>query len=323
MPDLSTTALGYAARGWHVFPLRPDDRPADPDHPKKPAFPDHAADRCSGREPRCRAAGAHVGWELRATTDPDRIRRAWSSAAYGIGIACGPSGLLVVDLDVPKRDQTPPPEWQQQGVRDGADVFSTICARHDDDGAPEVWNTHIVRTTSGGHHLYLAHPPGEPLRNTTGQRGRGLGWLVDTRGHGGYVVAAGSTIGGRAYEVLHDADPVAVPGWLAKLLRPEPFRAPRGVLGDLSAYRLDAYLRGAISRTLAKLAETTEGGRNDGLFIAAQSLGQLAAGGAVSEAVITDVLTPAGRSLGLAEGEIGSTIRSGLTAGARRPRRIA
>ena len=64
MSDLLTAALGHAARGWHVFPLRPDD--------KRPAFPDHSADDCTGRDPRCR--GGHVGWEARATTDPDRIR---------------------------------------------------------------------------------------------------------------------------------------------------------------------------------------------------------------------------------------------------------
>jgi hypothetical protein len=78
---LRAAALAYAARGWHVFPLRPDD--------KRPAFPGHDADHCTGADPRCRAAGRHVQWEERATTCPDRIARAWSSLPYGIGIACG------------------------------------------------------------------------------------------------------------------------------------------------------------------------------------------------------------------------------------------
>jgi len=90
MPDdpraaLAAAALDAAARGWHVFPLRPGD--------KRPAYPDHTADRCTGTDPRCRAG--HQGWEPRATTDPARITRAWTAAAYNIGIATGPSGLIV------------------------------------------------------------------------------------------------------------------------------------------------------------------------------------------------------------------------------------
>jgi len=68
---LLRNALDYAERGWAVFPVRPNDKP--------PAFPDHGPDRCTGRDLRCRRAGEHVGWEQRATTDPDRIRSAWGS----------------------------------------------------------------------------------------------------------------------------------------------------------------------------------------------------------------------------------------------------
>ena len=66
LDSLRAAALSATARGWHVFPLRPDDRPGDPDHAKKPAFPDHGEDRCTRTDPRCRAG--HTGWEARATT---------------------------------------------------------------------------------------------------------------------------------------------------------------------------------------------------------------------------------------------------------------
>src|SRR5690349_10328187 len=53
MNELMRAALDAADRGWHVFPVRPNN--------KRPAFPDHPAETCRGRDPRCRAAGAHVG----------------------------------------------------------------------------------------------------------------------------------------------------------------------------------------------------------------------------------------------------------------------
>ncbi len=111
-------ALDAAERGWPVFPIRPND--------KRPAFPDHTADRCIGRDLRCRAG--HQGWEPRATTDPDRIRRAWSMAPYNIGIATGRAGLVVVDLDQPKPgNDSPPAAWRLPGVANGADVLAVLA----------------------------------------------------------------------------------------------------------------------------------------------------------------------------------------------------
>jgi hypothetical protein len=312
---LREAALAAAARGWHVFPLRPDDRPADPDHAKRPAFPDHAADTCPGTDPRCRAG--HTGWEPRATTDPARIARAWQHTPYGVGIACGPSGLLVIDLDVPKPGQAMPTGWAADGVHDGADVLAVLAERA---GQPFP-ATHTVATGRGGIHLYFRHPAdGPPLRNTQSGNGGGLGWLVDTRAHGGYVVAAGSTAAGRPYTVLHDADPAPLPGWLAERLRPVPLRPAGPMVVDLPPDRRGAYLRAALENTVVRLGEAREGGRNHALFMAAQTLGQLVAGGALTEDAVTSVLTNTARGIGLRDREIARTIRSGLAAGARRPR---
>ncbi|GGQ77699.1 bifunctional DNA primase/polymerase [Couchioplanes azureus] len=317
---LRVAALDHATRGWHVFPLRPDNRPHDPDQAKRPAFPDHAEDRCPGIDPRCRTG--HTGWEPRATTDPHRIGPAWQRVPYNIGLACGPSGLVVIDLDVRKPGQQPPPELADMDPRDGADVFGLLCARHTDDGAPEAWNTYTVRTGSGGTHLYYRHPPGPPLRNTQGTRG-GLGWLIDTRAHGGYVVAPGSTVGGRAYHVLLDRPPAVLPAWIATLLRPAELVGPRTLLRDFSAFRRSAYVRAAVERTLDRLGAARAPGRNNALYIAALSLGQLAAGGALTEAEVYEALTPTALAIGLSERETARTIRSGLLAGARNPRKVA
>jgi hypothetical protein len=86
---LLTAALAAAAQGFHVFPLRPGT--------KRPAL--HGEKSCPRTGP-CR--DGHRGWEQRATTDLGRIRQCWSAAPFNIGIATGPSGLVVVDLDTPK-----------------------------------------------------------------------------------------------------------------------------------------------------------------------------------------------------------------------------
>ncbi|MDG4818258.1 bifunctional DNA primase/polymerase [Micromonospora sp. WMMD956] len=320
MPDLLAAALAYAERGWHVFPLRPDTRTADEDDAKRPAFPSRCtADRCNLIDPRCKAAGRHVGWEKRATIDPTRIRRAWSTRPYGIGIACGPSGLVVVDLDVPKHpDDTPPPQWA--GAAGGLDVLAALAARHS--GAIDT--TYTVTTGRGGSHLYYQHPASGPqLRNTTSDRGRGLGWKVDTRAHGGYVVAAGCTVAGRPYTVALDVDPAPLPNWLTALLAPAPRPAHRPAAVALPADRHGRYLAAAIRRQVDHLTTAPDGTRNHALFTSAVALGQLAAGGALTEDDVTAVLEPAALAIGLRPAEIARTIASGLRTGARNPRTLA
>ncbi len=186
---MAAAAVTAAERGWHVFPCRPGD--------KRPMV-----DR----------------WEQRACADPERVAAHWPAAA-NVGVACGPSGLLVVDLDS-HRDL--PPDWQAiPGVVDGRDVLAQLC-----DWAGQPWpHTYTAATPSGGWHLYFRAPDSAGLRNTAGL----LGPQIDTRGQGGYVVGAGSVIGGRVYQVLDDQPPVPLPAWLrAALTRPrsQPRQAP-------------------------------------------------------------------------------------------------
>ena len=214
---LLNAARWCAGRDWHVFPLRPGD--------KRPAFPDHKAEECTGTDLRCRSG--HQGWEP-APLDPGRIGRAWARTPYNIGIACGPSGLLVIDLDKPKPGEEPPPQWAEPGITDGADVLAALCERH---GQPFPCETFMVRTRRGGLHLNFTTPPGVRLGITSGHSERGLGWLIDTRGHGGYVVAPGSFVdlpdGTGRYQVLYDRPPAPLPDWLATLLKPATRQPPR------------------------------------------------------------------------------------------------
>ena len=316
-PALLGAALALAGRGWHVFPLRPGM--------KIPAFPDHSVTHCAGRDPRCRAG--HTGWEERATTDPARIRRAWTARPYGIGVACGPSGLLVIDLDTPKPEDPPrPAEWDLPGVVDGSDAFAVLCERA---GQPYPGETYTVRTGRGGTHLYYRQPEDGPaFGNTTGGTTIGLGWKIDTRGRGGLVVAAGSTVASNPYTAVLDLDPAPLPGWLADALRPEPMPAP-AVIPRLSGSRAGRWVGAALAAEVARVTGAAGGAHNAELYAAARILGELVAGGALPEQHVRDALRSAAAGLanttgcGCTPGAIERTITSGLRAGARRPRQVA
>lgn len=125
-PLFLDAALAVAGRGWPVFPLRPRS--------KAPAL--HRQDRCPETGV---CAGGHVKWEQRATTDPAIITRCWSHKPYNIGLATGPAGLIVIDLDMPKANSS-------QDAPGGADNLLALCERA---GQP-VPATLTVRTPPAG-----------------------------------------------------------------------------------------------------------------------------------------------------------------------------
>jgi len=299
-------ALDAAHRGWHVFPLKPGT--------KRPAFPDHDERHCDRLDPRCR--DGHTGWEPRATLDERRITRGWSTTPYNVGIACGPSRLVVVDLDTPKPGDTPPGEWDRPGIRTGADVLAALAVEA---GQPYPGDTYTVSTPSGGTHLYFTAPAGADFRNTAGS----LGPLVDTRAGGGYVVAAGSEANGRGYVVQVDGPAAELPGWLVDRLRPAELPPQQAVQVTVPGGRAGAYLRAAIEAEIARVTGSPARGHNTALYRAAIALGQLVAGGDLDERDVTAWLTEAAASVGQRPGEAARTIASGLQAGARRPRSVA
>jgi hypothetical protein len=304
-------ALGYAARGWHVFPLQPGS--------KRPACPGHRATDCDRTDPFCRSG--HIGWEGRATTNPARITRAWSSRPYGIGIACWPSRIVVVDLDIAKDDQRPPARFSRRGVHTGAQALDIVAAEHNASVAP----TYTVRTPSGGTHLYYRAPTDLGLRNSTGI----LGWLIDTRAGGGYVVAPPTSIDEHAYTVADPRDLAPLPGWLTRLLARDsvPARSPATLPAVTHTGQVARYVAAAVAGETAKVRLALPGSRNHTLFCAAVALGQLVAGGQLDERAAGSALTDAtavhitNRAFTPSEAE--ATIRSGLRTGARNPRTAA
>ena len=289
---LSLAATALAERGWHVFPCQPGG--------KRPAL--------------------RQDWEHRATTDTARIARCWETGPFNVGVACGPSCLVVIDLDTPKPGEAKPPEHAHDtGVNDGADVLAALCEE-----AGQPWpagTTFTVATPSGGMHLYFTAPPGTAYRNTA----RRLGWLIDTRATGGYVVGPGSVIGDRRYTVVNPDPPAPLPAWLAaRLADPDPPEPTGAALGDGigdrqgTGYALTA-LRGEVDRVLA----ARPGTRNDTLNHAAFALGQLTAAGVLPPRLAWDALASAAASIGLPPREAARTIASGLNSGTRKPRRAA
>ncbi|WP_141205795.1 bifunctional DNA primase/polymerase [Streptomyces griseorubiginosus] len=275
-------ALDAAERGWHVFPLRPGT--------KRPAL--HGEQACP-RSGDC--ASGHRKWEQRATTDPDRIRAAWSRSPFNVGIATGPSGLVVVDLDVPK-------DKGSSDAPGGATTFRALCERA---GHP-VPDTYRTRTASGGEHLYFAAPDGIRLANTAGT----IGELVDTRAWGGYVVAAGSHTPAGPYEALCGSVAAPLPSWLQSILEPAP-RAPQAPSGAVAG-QSRRYADVALGSEVRSVATAQLGAREAALFRAARALGRFVAWGDLPRHVVEQALQEAGEAAGLTVAECRSTLRSAL-----------
>ena len=162
---LRKAALTFAGHGWYVFPIVPGN--------KYPPI---------------------VKWSVEATTDPEQINRWWDeNPNANIGIATGPSGLSVIDLDV-KKDKP------------GIENFRVLCQQNGN-----VPPTMTFQTPTGGQHLVYK---GTGLKSTYEKLGKG----IDTRCEGGYIVAPGSIVPEGIYRVIQRGEPAPIPQWLAGLI---------------------------------------------------------------------------------------------------------
>jgi hypothetical protein len=216
-------ALGYANRGWPVFPVH-----SAVDGGCTCAKGAH----CTSPAKHPRTANGHK----EATTDEAAIREWWGQwPEANIGIATGEaSGIVVLDVD-----------------HGGEDTLYELCGEYG-----QLPDTVTVLTGSGGRHLYFRHPGGY-VGNSQGRLGPGL----DVRGDGGYVVAPPSMhVSGRTYEWEASSHPDEVPladmpGWLTNArhregpserlsLRDTLKGVPEGGRDD-AIFRLAAWARGA------------------------------------------------------------------------------
>ncbi|GAA2849512.1 hypothetical protein GCM10010472_03120 [Pseudonocardia halophobica] len=270
------------------------------------------------------AAGFHVfpvrpraktpaipAWEQAATRDPAQIERWWRSVPFNVGLAVGRSGIVVIDLDQPKPDTTDP----ARRARSGREALLDLAVAH----GQVLPVTASVRTPSGGEHRYFRMPNGVELRNSQGL----LAPLIDTRGAGGYVLAAGSVLPAGRY--VGDGGVIAeLPAWLATLLTPPVVHTAEPQL-RLSRTRATAYLDAILIDETAAVTHAAVGTRHTARLRAARTLGRLVAGGELDLDEARSVLLQAARTHVGADTtvrEVERDVEDGLAFGARRPRRI-
>ena len=141
MPDPNPflqAAEAYARSGWYVFPLKPRE--------KRPAT-EHGLDD--------------------ATTNLDTIRRWWTKTpTANIGLNCGKSGLVVVDLD-------------KHGKWDGLQEWAIFTTKHH-----LTPHTSTSVTGGGGRHLLFKSPDGIEIKSVNARLSPG----IDVKAEGGYIV---------------------------------------------------------------------------------------------------------------------------------------
>ncbi|WP_423836005.1 bifunctional DNA primase/polymerase [Streptomyces endophytica] len=116
--------------------------------------------------PPCHGGCGRLGHGVHdASTDPFTIRRMFAAApwATGYGIACGlpPHHLIGLDLDI-------------KNGADGLTALLLLAEAHDFPVPPTI----MVRTPSGGRHVWFTGPPSPPVPNSVGRLAPG----IDVRG---------------------------------------------------------------------------------------------------------------------------------------------
>lgn len=276
-------ALNALNRGFHIFPVAVGQKIP---HPQ---------------------AG---NWGQTATNDPTQVITFWTQIdpRANIGVACKPSQLLVVDLDRAKK------EWALKGTEweyvhaaygplvQGEDLFDEMKFKlaTGDDQEVDPYETHVVRTGSGGLHLYYRWPSHWPrISQASPVKG-----LVDVRGnggqHGGYVLGEGSRTEAGAYAEGTNFSISLPPKWIRQLVAEKPAQPKVRFTGLRQP--------GAISHSglVESVRNAGEGNRNNALLWASRTMCEEGA----TEADCLATLGPAAREAGLGDFEIERTIQS-------------
>ena len=268
---LLAAAMAYQRRGWHLFPT----------------------DGADGKHPAVR-------WGTAASNDLEQILTWFTLDGFtGIGIACGPSHLYVVDVDAYKPEAAESLRWL---TNNGYLLPRTLSA---------------VTPSGGAHYYYATASPA--LRNSNaGLPGieRKLGG-IDARGDGGFVVAPPTRrADGTEYEFLPEerwaAQPAPYPNWLRPSAAPAPpllLGASPAVVQPLEQIERLHYAFAALRERARSVEVAEEGTRQTTLFQATSVLGRLVARGYIDRLPVEQELSTAAGTAGLGAKEIRATLK--------------
>ncbi|MFE6049233.1 bifunctional DNA primase/polymerase [Kitasatospora sp. NPDC056446] len=344
-PDALAVARWCAAQGWPVHPLAPG-RKTPPANCALCQESPHSPTECA-----CPRLGRWCHGFHAATLDQDVLTGWWqTNPDFGTGVACGPAGLVVIDVDshpgpVPARDRILPgipihEHVDLDGLENGYHTLALLAALRSSPAPTEDTSTLRVRTPSGGLHIWYLDDDHHRFTCSTGSStGRALAWQVDVRAHGGYIVAPGTTTSAGTYTVLPGARmPAPLPRWLAEELvrtghlkdRPEsrqpvpspvPDRARQAVVAAGGGRRGAERVLDTVLQDVTDCATSSEGAGFTGkLNRAAYTVGGLVSAGHLTHGAAEQLLLDAARTARPAQDRQSSAvIRSGLAAGARQP----
>jgi hypothetical protein len=245
-------AVEYAGKGWYVFPVEP-----------------------AGKKPL-------VAWRDESSADPERVAQMWDVYANAnIGIDCGKSGLVVLDID---------------------DIAAVPVLAEKFGFDPSSDDTAVARTGRGGYHIYY-RAGSERVRNSASK----VADHVDVRGDGGYVVAPPSGHeSGNAYEWVRDVEPKPIPESVVKVFnyreeRPLPLPMERSH---------DKWGLAILSGEAHAIETSLPGQRNNQLNRSAYYVYGAVKGGHLDHSLATMRMRQAAAHVGLPEDEVEKTLSS-------------
>jgi hypothetical protein len=223
-----------------------------------------------------------VAWRTDSSSDHEVVEKmAWEQAT-GIGVDCGKSGLVVVDID---------------------DLEAVPALAEEIGWDPTQDETLISRTGRGGMHIFY-RAGGAEVRNSASKVVQG----VDIRGSGGFVVIPPSVHdNGTKYEWVNEHQPAPIPERMVEVFNYREERIPTETSASISHERWGF---AALAAGAHDIESSPPGQRNNELNAVAYRIFGIVKGGHLDYDVAHVRLSRAGLHVGLASDEVDRTLKS-------------